>query len=312
MSFVRNAATKNTIILIALFLLNACSQPLVRPNSSANDLQSSAQKNTQNKNGNELFKRTLKAHGGDYLSQMQDVNLSILGKWGAIPARIMPKVADQYFRVSSEEHFMPNQGLYAAFYNGPAGTKKVVRSTDSVEVYYNNEISKDTETLQATAMTSDAFVLFSLGPLALNRYQTDFTQIADGDFKGKKYHRIYTRIKPGLGFAKEDEVVLWINPETNLTYILEVTLKGYPQTKNAHVNVRYLEYQEFSKSNQYNFTLPTHIIERVLAPINVHAHTWRVTGLDLNRGISLNDIKGKKWQGRAIKSPMPVQSKIGK
>ena len=198
---------------------------------------------------------------------------------------------------------MPNKGLYSALYNGPAGTKKVVRTPDSVEVFYNNEVSKESETLQATAMTSDAFVLFSLDPLALNRYQTDFTQIADSNFKGKKYHRIYSRIKPGLGFAKEDEV----DPDTYLTYILEVTLKGYPKTQKAHVNVRYLDYQQFGKNNQYRFTIPTHIIERVLAPINVHAHTWRVTGLDLNRGITLNDISGKKWKGLAIKSPMPVK-----
>ncbi len=311
MSLVKNAVMRNIVIIISLFFLNACAQPLMRPASSTSDLQRSSQQSSQQRSqyikGNTLFKRSLKAHGGDSLSQLKDINLSISGKWGAIPARIMPKVADQYYRVTSEEHFMPNKGLYAAFYKGPAGTKKVVRTTDSVEVFYNNEVSKDTETLQATAMTSDAFVLFSLGPLALNRYQTDFTQIADGSFKGKKYHRIYSLVKPGLGFAKEDEVVLWIDPETYLTYILEVTLKGYPKTQNAHVNVRYLDYQKFSKNNQYSFTIPTHIIERVLAPINVHAHIWRVTGLDLNRGITMNDISGKKWKGRAIKSPTAVK-----
>lgn len=287
--------------------MNACAQPLMRPALNTNGVQSNSQLTSQKTAGNALFKRTLKAHGGDSLSQLKDINLSVSGKWGAIPARIMPKVADQYYRVTSEEHFLPNQGIYAAFHNGPAGTKKVVRMPGSAEVFYNNEVFKESDTLQATAMTSDAFVLFSLGPLALNRYQADFTQIADSNFKGKKYHRIYSRIKPGLGFAKEDEVVLWIDPDTYLTYILEVTLKGYPKTQNAHVNVRYLDYQQFGKNNQYSFTIPIHIIERVLAPINVHAHTWRVTGLDLNRGITLNDISGKKWKGLAIKSPMPVK-----
>ncbi len=298
---------KKISIVISIFLLNACAQPLMRPASDVNSSQPTAKQTSEYAKGNALFKRTFKAHGGDSIAQLNDVNLSIKGNWGPIPARIMPKVTDQYYRVTSEEHFIPNKGIYAAFYNGPAGTKKVVRTPDSVEVFYDNEVSKDTEVLQATAMTSDAFVLFSLGPLALNRYQTDFTQIADAKFKGKKYHRIYTRIKPGLGYAKEDEVVLWIDPDSSLTYILEVTLKGYPKTKNAHVNVRYLEYQQFSKNNQYRFTIPTNIIERVLAPINVHAHTWRVTGLDLNRGIIFDDISGKQWQDRAMKSPTALK-----
>ena len=290
---------RRAITVIVVLFLTACAQPLVRP---AMDV-SSSQTNEDTKSGNVLFQRTFKAHGGDSISQLRDVNLSIKGNWGAIPARIMPKVADQYYRVSSEEHFMPNQGIYAAFYNGPAGTKKVVRQPNTVKVFYDGKVSKDTETLQATAMTSDAFVLFSLGPLALNRYKTNFVRIKDGRYKGKTYHRIYSRIKPGLGFAEEDEVVLWIDPDTLLTYILEVTLMGYPKTRNAHVNVHYLEYQTFQGDQQSAFTLPTHIIERVLAPINVHAHTWRVTGMDLNRGLTLKEVLGKQWQGKAVKPP---------
>lgn len=102
-----------------------------------------------------------------------------------IPAHIMPKVADQYYRVTSEEHFMPNQGTYLAFYKGLAGTKKVVRTPNSIGIFYNNKVSRDAEAIQAIAMTADAFVLFSLSPLALNRYKTNFTQVADGAYKGK-------------------------------------------------------------------------------------------------------------------------------
>lgn len=80
-------------------------------------------------------------------------------------------------------------------------------------------------------------------------------------------------------------MVLWKDPDTNLTYILEVTLKGDPKTKNAHVNVHYLKYQKFTTNDKVSFTIPTQIIERVLAPINIHAHTWSVTGLGLNRGL---------------------------
>ena len=127
---------------------------MMRPASDVNTSERTVKKISKYTKGKALFKRTFQAHGGDSIAQLNDVNLSIKGHWGLIPARVMPKVADQYFRVTSEEHFMPNKGVYAAFYNGPAGTKKVVRTPNSIEILYNNQISKDNEALQATAMTA--------------------------------------------------------------------------------------------------------------------------------------------------------------
>ncbi len=277
---------RNLFIVSCLFFLNACAKPLLRPAEVASKTTDS---------GAVLFQKTLAAHGGASLTTLNDVSLSVTGKWGFIPAKIMPKVADQFYRVSSEERYLPNQGIYSAFYNGPAGTKKVVRTPTSVTVFYNDKEPTDPELLQATAMTSDAFLLFSLGPLALNRYQTDFKRLSDGKLKEKNYHRLYSKIRPGLGFAEQDEVVLWIDPKTYLTYSLEVTLKGFKATQNSHVNVIYLEYFKHE-----GYVIPKRVDERVLAPINVHAHSWTVTGFDINRGLKIEHLKGKGWQGSAV------------
>ena len=286
---------RNLFILSCLFLLNACATPMLRPAEVGEKNQALTPVISDNKTAAFLSDKTLAAHGGASLTTLNDISLSVKGNWGFIPAKVMPKVADQFYRVSSQERYLPNKGIYSAFYNGPAGTKKVVRTPKSVDVFYNGKEPTDAELLQATAMTSDAFLLFSLGPLGLYRYQTDFKRLPDGRLKDKNYHRIYSEITPGLGFADKDEVVLWIDPKTYLTYSLEVTLKGFKATQNAHVNVIYLEYFK-----QGGFIIPKRIDERVLAPINAHAHSWTVTGFDINRGLELKHLQGKGWQGPAM------------
>lgn len=293
---------RSLILIVCVLLLNACATPMLRPAEVDSKDQALKPLVTDIQSAAMLFKKTLAAHGGASLSSLNDVNLSVTGNWGFIPARVMPKVADKTYRVSSEERYLPNKGIYAAFYNGPAGTKKVVRTPNSVDVFYNGEVPTDKELLQATAMTSDAFLLFSLGPLALNRYKTDFKRLPDGKLNNKNYHRIYSKIAPGLGYADEDEVVLWIDPKTHLTYSLEVTLKGFKATQNAHVNVIYLDY-----FTHQGFVIPKRVDERVLAPINAHAHSWTVTGFDINRGLQLRDLTGKNWQGAARKAAKTIQ-----
>ncbi len=140
-------------------------------------------------------------------------------------------------------------------------------------------------------MTADAFLLFSMGPLFLSTLETNFEQLTDIVHKGQRYLRVYSEIQPGLGYAKKDEVVLWVHPETKLTYRVDVTLNGFPSTVGAHVDVFYLEYKKIDK-----LILPTHVIENVVAPFHLRAHEWRVTGGDVNRGLRFDDIKGKKWQ----------------
>ena len=130
--------SRNLFIVFVLLFMNACATPLPRPVSNT-DVTSTFGSDS----GNALFKRTLAAHGGEFLSSLNDVNLSVTGKWGLIPAKVMPKVADQFYRISSQEHYLPNKGIYSAFYNGPAGTKKVLRTPQSISVFYNGEKPTD-------------------------------------------------------------------------------------------------------------------------------------------------------------------------
>ena len=111
-----------------------------------------------------IFEQCLTTHGGDVRTFATDINLSIDGTWGTLIQRIQPVVTDSAFRITSEERFRPRDQLYTAQWRGPAGTKTVVRTPESVEVYYNGMRETAEQKRRASAMTADAFQLFHLGP----------------------------------------------------------------------------------------------------------------------------------------------------
>jgi len=268
-----------TSIIILLTLLTACAARFPDPQLDAATVASP--------DGANIFKRTLNTHGGEKIDQLNDVNLAISGQWKRLITRIQPLVSDYRFRVDSQERLFLSDGGYVAFYTGPSGTKKVVRTLESLEVYYNGERSKDPEVLSSTALTADAFHLFLLGPLSLVKWQNDFVRLADIRENGQNFHRIYLERKPGFGYSKSDQVVLWVNQETGRTFRVQITLQGHSTTQGAHVEVDYLDY---IKEGDYLF--PSRFFERVNAPIAIDAHQWSLTGLDINRSVTLEKYSG--------------------
>lgn len=244
--------------------------------------------------GNRLFQQTLRAHGGERLAQLQDLNVALDGDWKFLITRIQPLVTDHRYRVRSEERLQPTTGLYAADYQGPAGRKTVYRDPTQTRVYYDGEESLDVDVRQSTALTADSFALFLLGPLAHRLQGQSFERLPDQQERGRQYHRLHTVLQPGIGESERDELVLWIDAETQRTYRLHITLEGYRTTRGAHVDVTYLDYLTID-----GFVLPTHFNERVRGPIAINAHRWWLTGLDLNRGWNPASVQSATWQGRA-------------
>ncbi|MGH1427571.1 MAG: hypothetical protein ACRBEE_06490 [Arenicella sp.] len=283
---------RKSCLLVSFSLISACAKPLLLP--------SDIREGEVGVDGQQLFNETFIAHGGLYFESVSDINISIQGNWSFWAPRIQPDVADRHFRVSSQERYLPHSGIYTSYYTGPAGNKKVVRTPESIDIYYNDEKSTQANLIQASAMTADAFLLFSLGPLYLSTLETEFQRLTDVVYKGQHFLRVYSKIKPGLGYAEYDEVVLWIHPATKLTYRVDVTLKGYPPTEGAHVDVFYLDYVKLDQ-----LTIPVHVIENVVAPFHLKAHEWHVTGADVNRGLIFDDIKGKGWSDKAAVPAKP-------
>ena len=281
------------VILVASFL-TACASRFPSPELDvALDSQISAA---------QIFQRTFNVHGGASIEQLNDVNLSISGEWKTLIRRIQPLVTDYKYRIDSQERLFMNNGGYIALYNGPGGSKKVVRTTDSLAVYYNGEQSTDPEVLSSTALTADAFRLFLLGPLALQAWQDQFTRLTDITFQGEQHYRLHLNLKPGFGYSEQDQVVLWVNAESGRTKMIQITLEGHSTTKGAHVEVEYLGYTQ-----KGDYLFPSDFFERVNAPISINAHAWHLTGLDINRGLALEEYQGANEEIISSKPASPLR-----
>jgi hypothetical protein len=270
---------KFLVALLFVSFLSGCASKFPSPQFDAVvDTQLSA---------TQIFDRTFAVHGGGSLEQLEDVNLSISGEWKSLIKRIQPLVTDYNYRVDSQQRLFLNDRGYVALYIGPGGSKKVVRPGDSLAVYYNGEQSNDPAVLSSTALTSDAFHMFLLGPLALQNWRDQFTRLTDISYQGKSYHRLHLYRIPGFGYSEQDQVVLWVDTESGRSKMIQITLEGHSSTKGAHVEVEYLDYIQ-----QGNYLFPSEFFERVNAPIAIDAHAWHLTGLDINRGDEIDVYQG--------------------
>lgn len=242
----------------------------------------------------ELFARTMAAHGGDLREYEGDLNQSTDGEWGRMVQRVQPLVADGGYRGQGEERYRPADELYAIHYTGPEGTKTVVRQRDDIQVYYDGARSEDEDRIRATAMTTDAGELFHYGPTFVKHRATSMARLEDRREEGVDYRRVLATIQPGFGKAEEDQVVMWIHPESDLLYRVHITLTGFEPTRNAHVDTTFIEYEEVGP-----YTLPSRFEERVLGPIRLFVHEWWVTARDQDRGWSDDDVRGPEFTGAA-------------
>ena len=250
-----------------------------------------------------IFERCLAAHGGDIRTFAEDLNLSIDGTWSTLIQRIQPLVTDSAYRITAQERFRPSDQLYAVWWQGPAGTKKVLRTPTTVEVTYNGIRELDEKKLQAAAMTADAFQLFHLGPSFLQMRRAAFVRLDDAREAGVTYQRLLTTLRPGLGFSPADDVVIWINPRTGRLFRVHLTLNGFETTQGAHVDTTFLEYRQLGR-----LLLPTRFRERVRGPIRIHAHDWWMTGADLARGWDAAAVSGPDAAGAAAAPAKSVDS----
>lgn len=244
--------------------------------------------------GDAIFARTLAAHGGDLRDFPGDINLSTDGRWFALIQKIQPLVSDSGFRIRSEERYRPRDGLYAVTHTGPAGSKHVVRSRDGLVVSYNGVRETDPAKLRATAMTNDAFRMFHFGPSFFLDRAAGWIRLADAEEKGHAYYRLRTTVRPGFGDSKEDDVVLWIDRGTSRLFRIHMSLNGFETTVGAHVDTTFLAYRDVA-----GYLLPVSFHERVRGPLRIDAHTWRTTGIDIDRGWRDEDISGTAFGGAA-------------
>jgi hypothetical protein len=292
--------------------LTACTTPLplgasLRP--SAPDAKAAAR-----------LMQSAQAHGLAAYQNISDINIAYDGQWRPFINGIQPEVVDAGFRGSSQERLMPAWGVNAQLYTGPAGRKFVAwrrgaaagaasvaapgavnspaDNTGQIAIWYNNQASTDPARLAAAALVADVYGLFLLGPLWVVTQQSrrDLTFQMGGTERvdGRLCDVLQIWMKPGYGLSGVDRLDLCIDTADHTTRRMRFSLEGFTGTQGAVA-----ETDTYDHATRFGVLWPMRSYERIVHPLGLPAHDWRITGLDVNRGYGVQDLAGPNFTGAA-------------
>lgn len=245
----------------------------------------------------EILERSIAASGDDPYTTLQDVAVSYEGEWGTVVQALQPALTDGEYRRSSEERVLLASGVVAQIHRGPGGEKRVLRDRAGVQVAYDGAITEDQDVVETSALVADAYTMFLLGPAWLRRNGSEWARLGDAESDGRSFYRVRGRLRPGIGLSAQDDVVAWIDRDTFLLHRVHFTLEGHRYTQGAHADVTFFDYRKV-----FGRSWPTRFVERVRGPVDIHAHEWWMTGLDVNRGLGRVDLGrpgGENWSAAA-------------
>lgn len=282
----------------ALPLLQGCAAPLPAVGATASTAEAQA-----------LLAASAAAHGVAALAGIGDVSVSYAGRWRALVGRLQPDLVDAGFRGGSEERLLLRERLTAQGHAGPEGRKQVERQTvagaqGAVRVWVNGQESADAHRRAAAALVADGYDLFLLGPMLLAQPGADRTLVmalsgtARIDVDGQAHDCDVLRVDmaPGLGFSPGDQLALYIDRREQLMRRVGFTLEGLEGTRNALAEV-----DAWGHESLHGVRWPTRFHERLLRPAPLPVHDWRMTGLDVNRGLDRASVSGPAFTGAAAR-----------
>ncbi len=252
-----------------------------------------------------LFDETAAAHGRKAFEKLDDISVSYTGEWYSLVQKLQGVLVDPDYRKQSEERLLLKDHRLGQIHNGPSGEKYVLRSRhddtgdeseQDIVVRYNSAApDTDQEVLDAAALVADAYRLFLLGPLYFIGKQTQMEVLPSTTLSGRTVDRLRIRTIPGLGVAGSDDFVLYIDRDDRLLRRVRFTLEGLASTRGAVVET------DFSAFIQRGgVTFPTRFFERIRKPIPwLSAHRWQMTGLDVDRGMTAEELADGTFSGVA-------------
>lgn len=268
------------------WLASGCSTPLPLDAAPAGDAGAAAR-----------VRDSALAHGLDAYRTLNDINVAYSGEWRPLVDRIQPEVVDAGYRGSSEERLMPKAGIVAQAYVGPKGRKQVVwRRGDPGEaaVWFNGQRSNDVAAQDAAALVAEGYGLFLLGPMWLAdrglRMRSGGTERVDG----RLCDVVEVWMTPGLGRVAADRAALCIDRADSVMRRVRFTLEGFVNTRGAVAEV-----DTFEHERRFGVLWPMRSFERIVHPISLPAHDWRITGLDVNRGYGADALSGSSFKDTA-------------
>jgi len=237
-----------------------------------------------------------KAHGVDAFSKVRDLSVRYEGRWGAIGPRFQPVLVDSPFRRDSEERLILSKRIMAQTHTGPSGTKHVLRQPGKVAVAYNGTPAQEVEVNQAAALVADAYTMFLLGPFFFQPTRMVFAMNGESKVDGEPCDEVLALLRPGFGMAEEDRVILSIDRTQKQLRRVRMTLNGLASTRGAEVDVTFRDFRKID-----GVLWPTDFDERIRSPFDLHAHHWKLRGLEVNRGLKEADLELGQWTAKAAK-----------
>ena len=255
------------------------------------------------------------AHGLPAYAGIDDLNVSYAGHWHRLVTILQPVLVDSRFRGGSQERLLLHDGVIAQSHSGIDGHKQVVKINPaneggSVHVWFNGEETHDRDRIDAAALVADAYSLFLLGPIWLDvnaSPRRDIQAARAGTAEVRQTQQTYIcdvlnlRLSPGIGNSDADQLALYIDHETRLMRRVRMTLNGLESTRGALVDV-----DTFAHRSMHGIMWPTAFHERLLRPVPLDVHEWRLVGLDINRGESRAEITGPAFIGKALPPAAPL------
>lgn len=282
-----------SLLVVAAGLLTACASPRI----CTREIRKSEPEAVA------LLRESQRAHGRVAFSKVRDVAVRYEGRWASIGPRFQPVLADRKFRRDSEERLIVHSRVMAQEHTGPEGKKVVVRPPGKVSVTYHGTPSEDAEVKHAAALVADAYTLFLLGPFYFDRPGVTLAAHGQAKVDGAACDEVLAVLRPGFGEAAEDRVILFIDRASRQLRRVRMTLNGLERTRGAEVDITFRDFRRIG-----GVWWPTDFDERIRVPFDLHAHHWKLRGLELNRGFRAADLRSTGFCGRAAApaSPLPA------
>ncbi len=281
---------------LALPLLQSCAAPLAPLSNPATSGAAEA-----------LLAESAAAHGLAALAAITDLNVSYAGEWHALVGSLQPDLVDAGFRGRSQERLLLRQGLVGQAHTGPKGNKQVVRhmtpAPGDLRVWFNGEEAHDRSRRDAAALVVDDYSLFLLGPMLLaGPWRTQRVVTLELGAPEADCDVLRIQMRPGAGFSDGDDLAVFIGGEDRLMRRVRFTLNGLDSTRGAVAEVETAGHVVL-----HGVHWPTRFHERLLRPLPLAVHDWRLTGLDVNRGWDAAAISGMGFLGSAIDPASPLK-----
>jgi hypothetical protein len=281
------------LTVVALVSLTACSSIPMPKNARSSEPEAIA-----------LLEQSQQAHGKAAFAAIKDISVSYTGKWSYLITRIQPAITDIAFRENSEERMLLKDTLLAQNHSASGGTKTVIRNKGTSSIWYNQKPHTSPEQIAASSLVIEAYQLF-LYPAFYVQRAALLERAGTSVVNGRDCDVLLAVLRPGIGNSPEDRVLLSIDRQDKLVRRVWFTLEGTETTKGAVVSVAHDSFVEVG-----GVKWPTHFYESIVNPFpGLPAHDFSLTGIDLNRGLTVADFADGKFSERASKPALALPVK---